>query len=87
MIKLRIHGLSWRRIEDEIVVLDQNQSVYFAVNPTGSALWELLHSGADRSTLVRTLADAFGLGLDAAARDVDAFLASLHEQGWLEPFG
>jgi hypothetical protein len=35
--------------------------------------------------LVNTIVDAFGIGVDQARRDVEAFLAELNRTGLLEP--
>jgi hypothetical protein len=83
-IRLRTTDLEWRDVEDGIVAVDLEASVYLAVNRAGSLLWPMLVKGADREALVTRLALEFGLDEDAAGRDVDAFLMALGRQGLLE---
>jgi hypothetical protein len=83
-LRLRPGRVDWRRIEDEIVVLDLERNEYIAVNPSGALLWPLLAGGSDAAQLAVALQDAFAVDEPTARRDVAAFLASLDEQGLLE---
>jgi hypothetical protein len=83
LIRLRTTELSWRRIDGEIVVLDGVGSVYYALNETGAALWDMLEDGATRADLVSALCEGRSLSPAQSGSDVDAFLASLREQGLL----
>jgi hypothetical protein len=83
-IRLRTTDLEWRDVEDGIVAVDLEASVYLAVNRAGSLLWPMLAEGAHRGELVARLALEFGLDEEAAGRDVDAFLSTLGRQGLLE---
>lgn len=83
-IRLREQGLEWRRVEDEIVVLDVPTSVYFAINDSGTVLWEAL-AEAPRTTdeLVAVLLEEFEVEPDDAAVDVELFVSRLRKQGFL----
>jgi hypothetical protein len=83
-IRLRTGDLEWRDVEGGIVAVDLEASVYLAVNRTGSLLWPMLADGARREDLIARLASEFHLDEEAAARDVDTFLAALANQGLLE---
>lgn len=84
-LELRHDRVQWRYAEgDEIVALDLSDSVYLAINQSGGRLWPALVEGATREDLVATLVDAYGISEDEAARDVDAFVASLDERDLLE---
>ena len=80
-MRLRGEGLHWRRVDDEIVVLDGSR--YLSINASGVALWPLLAEGADREALVRRLVDEFGIDSARAGVDVDAFLEDLGAKGLL----
>jgi hypothetical protein len=82
--RLRDEGLSWRRIEDEVVAVDVASSTYVSANDSGTVLWQALTGGATRDELASLLADRFDLDADQAGEDVDAFLAQLEAQGLLE---
>ena len=82
-IRLRTEGLTWREIDDELVVLDVVRSNYLATNEAGRLLWDSLASGTTRDELVRELSDAFELEPKTASADVDRFLAELRAQSLL----
>lgn len=81
--RLRDEGLSWRRIEDELVAVDVATSNYLSANDSGTVLWEALTGGATRDELATLLAGRFDLDAERAREDVDAFLAQLEAQGLL----
>jgi hypothetical protein len=83
-LKLRSDALEWREMDGEIVALDLRSSTYFAVNPSAAVVWPALADGATREQLVEQLAERYSVDPGDAARDVDAFLASLESQGLLE---
>ena len=82
-IRLRTDGLTWREIDDELVVLDVARSNYLATNDAGRLLWRSLASGTTRAELVRELSDTFALDQETAGADVDRFLAELRAQSLL----
>jgi hypothetical protein len=84
LIRLRGGDLDWRLVEGEVVVLDGRESLYLAANRAGAALWPLLAAGATRGALVECLQEEFGIDEQAAARDVDAFVAELDRRGLLD---
>ncbi len=73
----REHGLASREIDDEAVVLDTEQRVYHALNPSGRLLWGLLETGADRRDLVTALTERYDVSEATADDDVRAFLDAL----------
>lgn len=83
-LELRQDRLQWRYAEgDEVVALDLTDSVYLAINQSGGRLWPALVQGATREELIATLVDGYGIPEADAARDVDAFIASLDERDLL----
>ena len=82
-MKLRDDGLVMREIDGETVLLDLVSSTYFASNRTGSFLLELLRTGRDRDSLIAELSHEFGISLEEATADTDAFVGMLEEQDLL----
>ena len=80
---LREHQLDWREIDDEIVALDGRDAVYLAVHGSGVLVWRMLAASTTRERLVEALVEQYGIETPRAAADVDAFLATLHDQGLL----
>ena len=74
--------LIWRVIDGEAVVVHAPTSAYFGINPSGTALWNLLTPApASTSELAGLLTVHFGCDTDAAFEQVAAFLDSAVEQG------
>jgi hypothetical protein len=82
-LSLREHGLDWREIGEEIVVLDGRAAVYLALRGSGALLWRLLADSTTRAGLVEGVVDTYGIDVTRAAADVDAFVATLTERGLL----
>jgi hypothetical protein len=82
-LSLRANDLQWREIDDEIVVLDECEARYLAVQGAGAAMWRLLSESTTRDGLVRALVQTYQIDEARAAADTDAFLGQLVEQGLL----
>jgi Coenzyme PQQ synthesis protein D (PqqD) len=65
-------------------LLESSTATYLAVNGSAVGLWRLLVAGTDRSALVDEFVSSFELEREAAAADVDRFLAQLDERDLLE---
>lgn len=85
MLQVDTDRCAWRAVGDRVVVLDLTGSVYFEVNPAGSALWPLLVAGSDRAGLIDRLCRPASApdGRDRVAAQVDDFLGELTEAGLL----
>ena len=84
MLKLRTQGVAWTDVDGEVVALDEDAAVYLAANSTGGVLWRALVDGATRESLADELVRAYGIPLERAAADTDAFLATLRDHALLE---
>ena len=83
-MRLRDEGLTWRRVGDDIMVLDLDSSTYFSVGGAGAFLFETL-SGRDlgQDELVAAVLAEFEADEDTVRRDVDRFLRELGDAGLL----
>lgn len=82
--RLRSEDVSWRQIEDDIVVLDLKSGTYLSINPTGVPLWLRLVQGATVHELAEVLQEEHELGADQAQNDACQFVVMLSRQGLLE---
>lgn len=82
--RVRHADITWREVDDEIVVLDLASSRYLALNGSGALLWRTLVDGAEAEVLTEVLAGEFDISAQQAAHDVDAFLTQCHEMGIVE---
>ena len=76
-LRLREEGVDWRVIDDEIVMLDAEQSQYLATNASGTLLWQTLQNGATRAQLVAVLVSRYAVEEERARADIDIFLGEL----------
>jgi len=86
MEQLRLRGdtLDWVEVEDEVIALDAERSVYLGTNSAATLLWKALVDGTTRDELVAALVAEYDIEPAAAVTDVDAFIAQLAAQGLLE---
>ena len=83
-LRLRAEDLSWREIDDEVIAVDVETSTYLGANKAGTLLWRRLsEDGATRQELAELLVQTYGIELERASADVDAFLGELAAQGLL----
>ena len=80
----RSDDLSWREIDDEVILLDLRSAEYLRLNESGAMLWTLLQPGKTASQLAGSLAERFSLSAEQAARDVSGFLESCEAKGLLQ---
>jgi hypothetical protein len=76
--------VAWTDVDGEIVALDEEAAVYLAANETGALLWRALVEGASRESLAEALAREYGIPLERAQADTDAFLDALRDRALLE---
>lgn len=77
--------IAWRRVENEIVALDLNTSVYYSFNETGARIWELLAESSPLDEAVRKVLDEFDVDAKDLEKDVTDFVAELRKEQLLEP--
>ena len=70
-MQLRSSGLTWQVVDEEVVVLDLDGSVYLRLNGSGRLLWERLSTPTTAEQLSTALVDAYGIDAETASRDVE----------------
>lgn len=82
-VKLREAGLTWHVVDDEVIVLDLDGSVYLQLNGSGRVLWEMLTDPRTAADLTAALVDRYGIERQRADADVADFVAELERRGLL----
>jgi hypothetical protein len=72
-------------IDDEIVMMSIEKGAYYALDPVGSCIWELMETPIKVSELVDRLIVRYEVDRDTCERDVMVFLEELHERRILGP--
>jgi hypothetical protein len=73
------------RVQDEVVMLDTRQGCYFGLDPTGSAIWELLDLPHSAEQLCAVLVERYDIAAENCLAEVLPFLRELAEAGLVEP--
>jgi coenzyme PQQ synthesis protein D (PqqD) len=71
-------------IDDELVMLHLDRSLYIGLNEVGSRVWELLETPRTVSDLCTDLTREFDIEADVCESEVVAFLQSLVEVDLIE---
>jgi hypothetical protein len=73
----------FRRVEDEVVLVNMRTNEIFALNATAARLWELLSQGNDRASAEARLLEEFEVSEGELKAEVDAFFGLLEREGLL----
>lgn len=80
---LRDGAVAWQEVDGETILLDLEASAYLGTNASGSVLWSGLAAGSTRQELVDRVCTRFEVTEEQAAADVDTFLQTCAERGYL----
>ena len=73
-----------RKVDNEIFVLQRDNSVLHSFNETGAFLWEMLNKGISLEEMQKQLCEQFDVGADQAQTDVADFVNSLESQALIK---
>lgn len=75
--------VAWRTLGDEVIIVTPDESVLYALNPTGSFIWQQATGQRTVQEIIAALLREFETEPEAAAADAAEFLQSLNERGLL----
>ncbi len=73
------------KIHEEIVLFDDQQGSYFALDLVGSKIWELLQEPRTLNDIVTELCSVFEVSEEVCRKDVTGFLNQMMEKNLVEP--
>ena len=74
---LRNTDLFSAEIDDELVMMDEEQGVYFGLNPIAKALWGFLATPLSYADLLTKVTDLYDVDRQECERDIEPFLQEL----------
>ncbi|MDQ8046076.1 MAG: HPr-rel-A system PqqD family peptide chaperone [Solirubrobacteraceae bacterium] len=84
-MQLRTADVSWRDVDNDVVLLDERTWKYVHLNAAASVLWRALVEGPQSETdLESRLVDEFDIDSDRARDDVSDFVAQLRSREYVE---
>jgi outer membrane protein assembly factor BamB len=72
-------------LDGEATIVDLESGTYYALNESGTFVWEELGRGTERDSIPAALADRYGLGKDEAGEAVEALVSELLERKLISP--
>jgi hypothetical protein len=73
---------AFRRLDDEVVLMNLRTNKIFALNRTGARVWELLQSGHDWPGVRSVLLEEFDVEPEALDRELETLAESLAAEGF-----
>jgi hypothetical protein len=72
-------------LDGEATIVDLDSGTYYALNESGTFVWEELHRGTDRDSIPGSLATRYGVDSGEAESAVDAIVSELIERKLIAP--
>ena len=80
----RAERAHWRELDDHVVILDVDSSVYLTLNSVGSLIWNEADGARTVEDLAAIVVDAFDVTPEVALRDSAQFVAAMVAEGLFE---
>lgn len=71
----------FKKVGEEMVLLDFERGIYYGLNPVGARVWELLAEGKNTDEIADLLTEEFDVERSDAKGDVDALMDDLAANG------
>lgn len=81
----RADKVAWRRLEDEVVLMDLSGQKLRGLNDVAGRIWELLDGKCSNSEIAEQIAQEFKVSSVQAEKDVEQFISELLEKKLIEP--
>ena len=59
----------WRRIDEEVIILNLDSGIYYSLNKTGSFIWDLLIQEKDIEDIILHVSQDYGISEAIARKD------------------
>lgn len=66
-----------RQVEGDMVLLDLESGIYFALDPVGARIWELIADGTALGAVRDTMLEEFNVEADTLEGDIQALVSDL----------
>ena len=73
--------VTWKVLDGEAVLLNLDTGVYFTLNATGTAVWNLLDGQTSLAEISRALCEQFDITFEEARRDLMELTQRLLDEG------
>ena len=80
----RSAGISSATVQGEAVLLDTRRGMYYTLNPTGAAVWDLLAEPRSLAELRTALLERFEVDAETLSGDLGPLLDELRRHGLID---
>jgi hypothetical protein len=80
-------NITWRRVENELVLLNLDTSDYFTLNEIGGIIWERLGEGATIEDIQDKICQEYEVTAAQANKDITTLIAKLRKANLLLEIG
>lgn len=83
----RADKVAWRRLEDEVILMDLSGQKLQGLNEVAGRIWELLDGKRTTAEIAEQITQEFKADLKQAEKDIEEFISQLLEKKLVEPTG
>jgi hypothetical protein len=76
--------IAYRKINDEIFIVDSKNSYLHKIDSVGSFIFEKIKDGLDEEKIVKELVESYDVDFEVAFSDVKEFIEELIKKGIIE---
>jgi hypothetical protein len=73
-----------RHVEDDLILLDLESGIYFALDTVGARIWALVADGASLAAVRDTMLEEFNVEAETLERDIRALMSELAQRKLIE---
>ena len=73
-----------RQVEEDLVLLDLESGIYFALDPVGARIWALVADGASLAATRDTMLEEFNVETEQLEQDIRALISELEQRKLIE---
>lgn len=74
----------FRKLDDEMIIIDMNSGKYFGLNETGARIWTLLNEFNDIKKVQGSLLDEYNISEEECLKELKRFLQTIYEKGLVD---
>lgn len=83
----RVPGVIWRKIDDSVVIVNEDGTKFITLNSTAAYIWEKCNEEMDARLIAKGLQEKFTASFDEIYEDVLTALKSLENLGLIKMEG
>jgi len=75
---------AWRKMENEVVILDVSSGDFFVLNETASIIWEALMAQEEPEAISQRITEEFTIPANLALQEINEVLHRFKKDGFLQ---